>query len=80
MHPPAWTSQIAHELTAVGRSAAFVGMPALLVAATTPLLLALYPVLPTNLIWLGYLIPVVLASVRWGFLGAAAASIIAGLN
>jgi two-component system sensor histidine kinase KdpD len=56
-----------------------IGMPALMVAAATSLLLALNPVLPPNLIWLGYLVPVVLASVRWGLLGAAAASIVAGL-
>ena len=46
-------------------------MPALLVAVATPLLLALYPLLPSNLIWLAYLVPVVLASVRWGFASAA---------
>jgi two-component system sensor histidine kinase KdpD len=56
-----------------------IGMPALLVVATTTALLALNPLLPPNLIWLAYLLPVVLATVRWGFAGAAAALVIAGL-
>lgn len=52
-------------------------LPALLVAAATPALLALNSVLPPNLIWLCYLMPVVVASVRWGFAGAAAAVVVA---
>jgi K+-sensing histidine kinase KdpD len=52
-------------------------LPALLVAAATPALLALNAVLPPNLIWLCYLVPVVLASVRWGFASAAAAVVVA---
>jgi two-component system, OmpR family, sensor histidine kinase KdpD len=67
------------ELAETRAYALMIGAPALLVAATTPALLALNSQLPPNLIWLGYLIPVVLASVRWGFAGAAAAAVIAGL-
>lgn len=48
------------------------GLPALLVAAATPTLLAVDSFLPPNLFWLCYLIPVVLAAVRCGFSGAAA--------
>ena len=67
------------DLAGIRACAYIIGMPALLVGVLTPALLALNPLLPSNLIWLAYLIPVVLASVRWGFLGAAAASVIAGL-
>ena len=67
------------ELAGIRASSYIIGMPVLLVVVTTPALLALNPLLPPNLIWLAYLIPVVLASVRWGFAGAAAASVLAGL-
>jgi two-component system, OmpR family, sensor histidine kinase KdpD len=67
------------ELAGIRARAYMIGMPALLVVVTTPALLALNPLLPPNLIWLGYLIPVVLVSVRWGFASAATASVIAGL-
>jgi K+-sensing histidine kinase KdpD len=56
-----------------------IGMPAVLIAIATPALFALDPLLPPNLIWLGYLIPVILASARWGFASAAAAAVLAGL-
>jgi two-component system sensor histidine kinase KdpD len=68
---------VAHALSGIRVFAPVIGIPTLLVAAATTLLLALYPLLPSNLIWLPYLIPVVIASVRWGFLGASAASILA---
>jgi two-component system, OmpR family, sensor histidine kinase KdpD len=55
------------------------GMPASLVAVATPALLAVASLLPPNLIWLCYLMPVVLASVRWGLASAAAAAVTAGL-
>lgn len=51
----------------------------LLVAAVTPPLIALDPILPSNLVWLGYLMPVILMSVRWGFAGAAATAVFAGM-
>jgi K+-sensing histidine kinase KdpD len=51
----------------------------LLVAAITPALIALEPILPSNLVWLCYLMPVVLVSVRWGLAGAAVTAVIAGL-
>src|ERR1039458_4801806 len=56
-----------------------IGMPGLLVAAATSALLAGASLLPPNLIWLCYLMPVVVASVRWGFASAAAAVVAAGL-
>ena len=68
-----------HELAGIPAWAHIMGMPAVLVAAATPALLAVGSLLPPNLIWLGYLMPVVLASVRWGFASAVAAAIMAGL-
>jgi K+-sensing histidine kinase KdpD len=68
-----------HELAGIPAWAYIVGMPAVLVAAATPALLVLDSLLPPNLIWLCYLLPVVLASVRWGFASAAATAIAAGL-
>jgi K+-sensing histidine kinase KdpD len=68
-----------HELAGTPAWAYVVGMPAILVAAATPALLAVDSLLPPNLIWLCYLLPVVLASVRWGFASAAATAIAAGL-
>ena len=68
-----------HELAGVPAWAHMMGMPAVLVAAATPALLAVDSLLPPNLIWLCYLLPVVLASVRWGFASAAATAIAAGL-
>lgn len=68
-----------YELAGVRAWAYLIGMPAVLIAMATPALFALDPVLPPNLIWLGYLIPVILASVRWGFASAATAAVIAGL-
>jgi K+-sensing histidine kinase KdpD len=68
-----------HQLAEKPAWAYVVGMPAFLVAAATPALLAVASLLPPNLIWLCYLMPVVLASVRWGFASAAAAAVAAGL-
>ena len=68
-----------HELAGIPAWAYIVGMPTVLVAAATPALLAVDSLLPPNLIWLCYLLPVVLASVRWGFASAAATAITAGL-
>jgi K+-sensing histidine kinase KdpD len=68
-----------YELAGVRAWAYVIGMPAVLIAMATPVLFALDPLLPPNLIWLGYLIPVILASVRWGFASAATAAVIAGL-
>jgi K+-sensing histidine kinase KdpD len=68
-----------HELAGIPAWAYIVGMPTVLVAAATPALLAVDSLLPPNLIWLCYLLPVVLASVRWGFASAAATAIAAGL-
>jgi K+-sensing histidine kinase KdpD len=68
-----------HELAGIPAWAYIMGMPAVLVAAATPALLAVGSLLPPNLIWLAYLMPVVLASVRWGFASAVAAAIMAGL-
>ena len=68
-----------HELAGIPSWAHLIGMPAVLVAAATPALLATASLLPPNLIWLCYLMPVVVASVRWGFASAAAAAITAGL-
>src|ERR1700730_13671729 len=68
-----------HELAGIAAWAYMMGMPAFLVAVATPALLAVASLLPPNLIWLCYLMPVVLASVRWGFASAAAAAVTAGL-
>ena len=68
-----------YELAGVRAWAYVIGMPAALIAMATPALFALDRILPPNLIWLCYLIPVVLASVRWGFASAAAAAVAAGL-
>jgi two-component system, OmpR family, sensor histidine kinase KdpD len=68
-----------HELAGIPAWAYNMGMPAFLVAAATPALLAVDSLLPPNLIWLCYLMPVVLASVRWGFASAAATAVTAGL-
>jgi K+-sensing histidine kinase KdpD len=68
-----------HELAGIPAWAYIMGMPAFLVAAATPALLAVDSLLPPNLIWLCYLMPVVLASVRWGFASAAATALTAGL-
>jgi len=56
-----------------------IGMPGLLVAAATSALLAGASLLPPNLIWLCYLMPVVFATVRWGLASAAVAVVAAGL-
>src|SRR6202000_2972899 len=55
------------------------GLPAVLVAVLTPALLAVASLLPPNLIWLCYLMPVVFASARWGFASASATAVAAGL-
>ena len=68
-----------HELAGIRAWAYMMGMAAFLVAVATPALLAVASLLPPNLIWLCYLMPVVLASVRWGFASAAAAAVTAGL-
>jgi K+-sensing histidine kinase KdpD len=68
-----------HELAGIPAWAYITGMPAVLVAVLTPALLAVASLLPPNLIWLCYLMPVVLASVRWGFASAAATAVAAGL-
>jgi K+-sensing histidine kinase KdpD len=68
-----------HELAGIRTWTYIMGMPAVLIAVATPALLALASLLPANLIWLCYLMPVVLASVRWGFASAAATTITAGL-
>ena len=68
-----------HELAGIRAWAYMMGMPALLVAVATPALLAVASSLPPNLIWLCYLMPVVLSSVRWGFASAATAAVTAGL-
>jgi len=68
-----------HELAEIRAWAYMMSMPAFLVAVATPALLAVASLLPPNLIWLCYLLPVVLASVRWGFASAAAAAVTAGL-
>jgi K+-sensing histidine kinase KdpD len=68
-----------HRLAGIPAWAYIMGMPAFLVAVATPALLAVASLLPPNLIWLCYLMPVVLASVRWGFASAAAAAVTAGL-
>jgi two-component system, OmpR family, sensor histidine kinase KdpD len=68
-----------HQLAGIPAWAYMMGMPAVLVAMATPVLIAVTSLLPPNLIWLCYLMPVVLASVRWGFASAAAAAITAGL-
>ena len=68
-----------HGLAGIRAWAYMMGMPALLVAVATPALLAVASFLPPNLIWLCYLMPVVLASVRWGFASAAAGVVTAGL-
>ena len=52
-------------------SAYLLGIPLALVAAATLALLTLNSLLPPNLIWLAYLLPVVIASARWGFLASA---------
>jgi two-component system sensor histidine kinase KdpD len=72
-------TQMKHELAGIRAWAYMMGMPALLVAVATPALLAVASFLPPNLIWLCYLMPVVLASVRWGFASAAAGVVTAGL-
>jgi K+-sensing histidine kinase KdpD len=68
-----------HKLAGILSWAYMMGMPAFLVAVTTPALLAVASLLPPNQIWLCYLMPVVLASVRWGFASAAAAAVAARL-
>ena len=68
-----------HELAGIPAWAYITGMPAALVAVLTPALLAVASLLPPNLIWLCYLLPVVLASVRWGLASAAATAVAAGL-
>jgi K+-sensing histidine kinase KdpD len=72
-------AQMKHELAGIPAWAYITGMPAVLVAVLTPALLAVASLLPANLIWLCYLMPVVLASVRWGFASAAATAVTAGL-
>jgi K+-sensing histidine kinase KdpD len=68
-----------HELADIRAWAYVMGMPAFVIALATPVLLAIASLLSPNLIWLCYLMPVVLASVRWGFASAAAAAVTAGL-
>jgi K+-sensing histidine kinase KdpD len=68
-----------HQLAGIPAWAYMMGMPACLVAVATSALIAVASLLPPNLIWLCYLMPVVLASVRWGFASAAAAAVTAGL-
>ena len=68
-----------HELAGIPAWAYITGMPAVLVAVLTPALLAVASLLPPNLIWLCYLMPVVFASVRWGFASALATAVAAGL-
>ena len=68
-----------NELAGFRAWAYMIGMPGLLVAAATSALLAGASLLPPNLIWLCYLMPVVLAAARWGFASAAAAVVAAGL-
>jgi K+-sensing histidine kinase KdpD len=68
-----------HELAGIRSWAYMTGMPAVLVAVATPALLAVASLLPPNLIWLCYLMPVVFASVRWGFASALATAVAAGL-
>jgi K+-sensing histidine kinase KdpD len=68
-----------HQLAGIPAWAYMMGMPAFLVAVATPVLIAVASLLPPNLIWLCYLMPVVLASVRWGFASATAAAVTAGL-
>jgi K+-sensing histidine kinase KdpD len=71
-------TQMAHELADLRASANMVGMPVLLIGGATTALIATGP-LPPNLIWLCYLMPVIFATTRWGFVGAAIAAIGAGL-
>jgi hypothetical protein len=54
-----------NELAGFRAWAYMIGMPGLLVAAATSALLAGASLLPPNLIWLCYLMPVVLAAARW---------------
>ena len=68
-----------YELANVRAWAYVYGMPAVLIAIATPALFALDPLLPPNLIWLGYLIPVIFASARWGLPSAVTAAVLAGL-
>jgi two-component system sensor histidine kinase KdpD len=68
-----------HELAGIRAWGYVMGMPASLVAVATPVLFAVSSLLPPNLIWLCYLMPVVLASARWGFASAVAAAVTAGL-
>jgi len=70
---------MSYQLAEVRACGHTMGIAALLVAAATPALIALDPILPSNLVWLGYLMPVIFVSVRWGFAGAATAAVIAGL-
>jgi K+-sensing histidine kinase KdpD len=72
-------AQMKHELAGIRSWAYMTGMPAVLVAVATPALLAVASLLPPNLIWLCYLMPVVFASVRWGFASALATAVAAGL-
>jgi two-component system sensor histidine kinase KdpD len=51
----------------------------LLVGAVTPALIALDPILPANMVWFCYLMPVILMSVRWGFAGAATTVVVAAV-
>jgi K+-sensing histidine kinase KdpD len=68
-----------HELAGIPAWAYITGMPAFLIGVATPALLAVASLLPPNVIWLCYLMPVVLASVRWGFASAVATAVTAGL-
>jgi K+-sensing histidine kinase KdpD len=72
-------TQMAHELADIRALAYVMGKPAILIAMATSALFALDPILPPNLVWLGYLTPVIVASVRWGLASAAVAAVIAGL-
>jgi two-component system, OmpR family, sensor histidine kinase KdpD len=67
------------ELAGIRAWAYVMGMPACLVAMATPVLFAVSSLLPPNLIWLCYLMPVVFASTRWGLASAATAAATAGL-
>jgi K+-sensing histidine kinase KdpD len=70
---------LSYQLSDIRVDARTIVFAPLLVAAVTPPLIALDPILPSNLVWLGYLMPVILMSVRWGFAGAAATAVTAAL-
>jgi K+-sensing histidine kinase KdpD len=71
---------MSNQLSDIRSAVPTIFLPLCLVATVTPALIALEPVLPSNLVWLCYLMPVVLVSVRWGFMGAATTAVIAGVT